>query len=95
MPKVVQFKSKEDQFKSWFYDMWDANFKDQPAPESAILIFESKDENGKSLAHEVHFGMTMENYNWFLKCFEDKVRELQFDDWMQKNIDKYIQIINS
>jgi len=94
MPKIVPFKSKEDQFEEWFTDTWKLNFKGKPAPESAILIFEAKTEDGKSIAHETHFGMTLENYNWFLKCYEDKVRELQFEDWMRKNMDKYIEYIN-
>lgn len=95
MSNVVEFKNKDQQFEEWWKEVFEINFKGKPAPPSAIVLWENVDDKGMSTAHCVHYNCEMREWEWFLRCFDDKVREMLFDKWIREHLDEYIEYLNS
>lgn len=95
MSNVVEFKNKDQQFEEWWKDVFETNFKDKPAPPSAIIIWENVNEDGTSQAYSAHYNCKLREWEWFLRGMDDKVREMLFDKWIRDHLDEYIEYLNS
>lgn len=93
MSKIVEFKSKQTKFKEWVQEVIKENFEDVNI-ESAIFIWETKDEKGYSKATEARFKCDLNNKKWFYNSLGENIRELEFDKFMREHIDEYVEFIN-
>lgn len=93
MSKIVEFKSKQTRFKEWLEEVNELNFKDKEI-ESAMIIWETKDKNGESIANHVHLNCDLSNRKWFHRCLGENIKELEFDEYLRKHLNEYIEFIN-
>ena len=93
MSKIVEFKSKQTEFKEWLQEVVKENFENKNI-ESAIFIWEIEDENGFSTAMEAIFNCDLKNKKWFYNSLGENIRELEFDKFMREHVKDYIEIIN-
>lgn len=93
MSKIVEFKTKQTKFKEWLQEVNKLNFENKDI-ESAIIIWETKDNQNKCIANHARFNCDLSNMQWFKECLCEKVKELEFDKFMREHINEYIEFIN-
>lgn len=90
--KIIEFKSKEQQFEQWWKDVYDTNFKDQSI-KSALVIFETADKDGCQ-AHSTRFECDLLNLKWFHRCLGEFIQKADFDKWMREHVNEYIEYLD-
>lgn len=92
--KVISIKTKSQVFDDWLREVVEANkLHGQTAPESAVLLWEKKDETGRSWAYHARFNSGLEELDWFSECLDDAVLDLKIGEFLKKHIQDYLQYI--
>lgn len=92
MTNIIDFKTRAQQLDEWWREVYNTNFKDKNI-KSVLVIYEAEDDKGRSIANHARFECDKSNMEWFNNCLSDKVRELQFDEWMREHVNDYIGYI--
>lgn len=92
--KVISIKTKSQVFDDWLREVVEENkLHGQTAPESAVIIWEVKDEQGNSRAVSARFNAGLVELDWYYQCMGDYVLERKFDDFLKENIQYYLKYI--
>lgn len=89
MKKIINFKNKTEKLKEWL-DNCKKDFENNP-PESALLIWESKDEKGICRAFHSKYNCDFQTLSYFTKCLEDKVIEMQIGNYLEEYLKDFIE----
>ena len=84
---IVEYKNRKQIFDSWFNTIYEKNFKDNE-PKSAIVIWEEPSQVSFS-----KYKCDLDQMKWFSRQLQEYIKELEFDEFLRKNIQNYIEYI--
>lgn len=93
--KVINIKTKNQTFKDWLREVIEANKLDENFGDvsSAVFFWESKDEEGRTVAKCTKFNAGLEELDWYKRCLELEVNNERFHQYLVDNIAHYIEYI--
>lgn len=91
--KIFEFKTREKQFIDWFNKVIELNFKEGVKVKSALVIWETESKDDSCIANHARFNCDLENFKWFNHAMGEKIKEMEFDEYMRKYINEYIEYI--
>ena len=90
--KILEFKTREEQFEDWFNEVKRTNF-DGKRIESALFIWElPPTEDGYQATH-CKFNCDLDQLKWFHRELGEYIKEREFDEFMKKHVNEYIEYI--
>ena len=90
---IIEFKTREKQFMDWFNKVIELNFQKDVKVKSALVVWETEDKDGTCTANHARFNCDLDNFKWFNRAINEKIKELEFDVFLRKHINDYIEYI--
>ena len=90
--KIVEFKNRKQQFDEWLKEVADVNFKNQEI-NSALFIWELPPEKDGFQATHCRYNCDLSQLKWFHRQLGEKIKELEFDEFLREHIGEYIEFI--
>ena len=80
MTNILKFNTKIEKFKKWLNNCM-RDFEKHP-PKSALLLWETEQDNGKVQVYHSKYECDFENFAYFLNCMKDKFFEMRVEKYL-------------
>lgn len=94
MNNIIGFKTRSKLLKEWLKEVIKINaLTKNNDVKSAIIMWETKDKNGNSVLMHAKYNCGREEFEWMRNCMDAQVFNMKMDEYLKKNIGKYIEYI--
>jgi hypothetical protein len=94
MDNIIEFKTRSKLLKEWLKEVIKINaLTKNNDVKSAIIMWETKDKNGNSVLMHAKYNCGMQEFEWMRNCMDAQVFNMKMDEYLKKNIGKYIEYI--
>lgn len=93
--KIVDYKTRQQQFLEWIKEVIEINFKETEQIQDAILIWSKKDEKGNTQTVHSRFNIcSVADVEYYRDCLNDYILNRKFDDYLKEHIGDYLEYVN-